>query len=256
MSKYYGNYTQYLGAQRCCDIRVRGEQGPAGPAGPASIGPLGNTGPAGTSYTGPTGRGCKGATGDTGADGLTGYTGATGPTGETGATGYTGATGPTGKTGATGYTGATGSFPTPTLLSDISGVVSYYEGSYYYNDTKTFVIEHPNNVDKFLVHGCLEGPEAGVYYRGKDQIVNNEFVDIELPNYVEKLAKNFTIQINPIYNGKLIMLNSSEVENNKFRVYGENSTFHWIVYGKRHDITVEPDKTSVVLKGSGPYLYI
>jgi len=214
MSKYYGNYSQYLGAQRCCDIRVRGEQGPVGPAGPASIGPVGNTGPSGISYTGPTGRGCKGATGEA------------------------------------------GSFPTPTLLSDISGVVSYYEGSYYYNDTKTFVIEHPNNVDKFLVHGCLEGPEAGVYYRGKDQIVNNEFVDIELPNYVEKLAKNFTIQINPIYNGKLIMLNSSEVENNKFRVYGENSTFHWIVYGKRHDITVEPDKTSVVLKGSGPYLYI
>jgi hypothetical protein len=214
MSKYYGNYSQYLGAQRCCDIRVRGEQGPVGPAGPASIGPVGNTGPSGISYTGPTGRGCKGATGEA------------------------------------------GSFPTPTLLSDISGVVSYYEGSYYYNDTKTFVIEHPNNVDKFLVHGCLEGPEAGVYYRGKDQIVNNEFVDIELPNYVEKLAKNFTIQINPIYNGKLIMLNSSEVENNKFRVYGENSTFHWIVYGKRHDITVEPDKNSVVLKGSGPYLYI
>ena len=214
MSKYYGNYSQYLGAQRCCDIRVRGEQGPVGPAGPASIGPVGNTGPSGISYTGPTGRGCKGATGEA------------------------------------------GSFPTPTLLSDISGVVSYYEGSYYYNDTKTFVIDHPNNAAKFLVHGCLEGPEAGVYYRGKDQIVNNEFVDIELPNYVEKLAKNFTIQINPIYNGKLIMLNSSEVENNKFRVYGENSTFHWIVYGKRHDITVEPDKTSVVLKGSGPYLYI
>jgi hypothetical protein len=214
MSKYYGNYSQYLGAQRCCDIRVQGSQGPAGPAGPASIGPVGNTGPSGISYTGPTGRGCKGATGEA------------------------------------------GSFPTPTLLSDISGVVSYYGGSYYYNDTKTFVIEHPNNVDKFLVHGCLEGPEAGVYYRGKHQIVNNEFVDIELPNYVEKLAKNFTIQINPIYNGKLIMLNSSEVENNKFRVYGENSTFHWIVYGKRHDITVEPDKNSVVLKGSGPYLYI
>ena len=214
MSKYYGNYSQYLGAQRCCDIRVRGEQGPAGPAGPASIGPVGNTGPSGISYTGPTGRGCKGATGEA------------------------------------------GSFPTPTSSSGEYGVVSYSSGSYYYDSTKTFVIEHPNNVDKFLVHGCLEGPEAGVYYRGKDQIVNNEFVDIELPNYVEKLAKNFTIQINPIYNGKLIMLNSSEVENNKFRVYGENSTFHWIVYGKRHDITVEPDKNSVVLKGSGPYLYI
>ena len=130
MSKYYGNYSQYLGAQRCCDIRVQGPQGPQGPAGPASIGPVGNTGPAGISYTGPTGRGCKGATGEA------------------------------------------GSFPTPTSSSGEYGVVSYSSGSYYYDSTKTFVIEHPNNVDKFLVHGCLEGPEAGVYYRGKDKIVN------------------------------------------------------------------------------------
>ena len=30
MSKYYGTYSQYLGAQRCCDLRGQGPQGPAG----------------------------------------------------------------------------------------------------------------------------------------------------------------------------------------------------------------------------------
>jgi hypothetical protein len=188
MSRYYGNYSQYLGAQRCCDSRGQGPQGEQGPTGPASIGSIGNTGPTGASVTGPTGRSCMGPTGPTGS--------------------------------------------------------------------KTFVINHPTNSEKFLVHGCLEGPEAGVYYRGKGSITNNEYVEIELPHYVENLASVFTVQITTIYNGKIVTLNCSEVENNKFRVYGENATFHWCVHGKRHDIVVEPNKNSVDVKGDGPYLYI
>jgi hypothetical protein len=80
MSNYYVNYNQYLGAQRCCNLKVQGPVGPQGPAGPASIGPPGYTGPPGESFTGPTGRGCRGPTGEPGnPSGLTGYTGATGP---------------------------------------------------------------------------------------------------------------------------------------------------------------------------------
>ena len=77
MSRYYANYGQYLGAQRCCDLRGQGPQGPAGPTGPSAIGQRGFTGPAGESYTGPTGRGCRGPTGPGG--GPIGPTGATGP---------------------------------------------------------------------------------------------------------------------------------------------------------------------------------
>jgi len=47
MSKYYGNYNQYLGSQKCCNIERRGPQGMIGPTGPASVGPRGNTGPTG-----------------------------------------------------------------------------------------------------------------------------------------------------------------------------------------------------------------
>ena len=43
---------------------------------------------------------------------------------------------------------------------------------------------------------------------------------------------------------------------NKFTVHGENCEFFWIVHGKRADITVEPDKDSVDVKGSGPYKWI
>lgn len=79
MSRYYTNYTQYLGAQRCCDFRGQGPQGLLGPTGPAAIGQRGLTGPAGLSVTGPTGRSCKGDTGPPGPAGPAG--GPTGPTG-------------------------------------------------------------------------------------------------------------------------------------------------------------------------------
>jgi len=130
-------------------------------------------------------------------------------------------------------------------------------GQISYSGSKTFVIDHPTNKNKYLVHACLEGPEAGVYYRGKGEIINNTFTTIELPDYVKQLAYDFTVHITPIYSGKQInQLYSTEVENNCFNVYGENSKFFWIVYGKRFDILVEPLKSSVNLKGSGPYTWI
>jgi hypothetical protein len=64
MSRYYGNYSQYLGAQRCCNLNSPGPQGIVGPTGPASIGPMGKTGV--TGYTGPTGKSCRGQTGPAG----------------------------------------------------------------------------------------------------------------------------------------------------------------------------------------------
>lgn len=191
MSRNYGAYSQYLGAQRCCDLRGQGPQGIQGPTGPAAIGPIGNTGPAGMGFTGPTGRSCRG---------------------------------PEGPTGPTG--------------------------------SKTFIIDHPTDANKHLVHVCLEGPEAGVYYRGKGEIKNEKWVEIELPKYVNSLAYDFTVQITPIYSGEIVTLNASEVENGRFYVYGKNTKFHWTVYGKRYDIEVEPDKGSVEIKGNGPYLYI
>jgi collagen type VII alpha len=81
MSQYYGNYSQYLGSQRCCNLKGAGPIGPQGPTGYSQIGPRGNTGPIGNSYTGPTGRGCRGPTGEPGTIGYTGSTGVTGPAG-------------------------------------------------------------------------------------------------------------------------------------------------------------------------------
>jgi hypothetical protein len=123
--------------------------------------------------------------------------------------------------------------------------------------TKTFVIDHPTNTNKYLVHACLEGPESGVYYRGEGQIVNNLHTTIRLPAYVEHLATGFTIQITPIYSGEMIKpLYTSRVKDNSFTVYGENCEFFWHVTGKRGDIEVEPSKATTTVKGSGPYRWI
>jgi hypothetical protein len=82
MSKNYGSYTQYLGSQRCCDLKVQGPQGPQGRPGPAAIGSMGYQGATGTTGSqGATGRGCRGATGAAGATGAQGEPGTAGGNG-------------------------------------------------------------------------------------------------------------------------------------------------------------------------------
>ena len=208
MSRNYANYSQYLGAQRCCSLQGQGPIGPQGPPGPASIGPKGDTGNPGIEGpTGATGRSCRGPTGPPGStSGLTGAQGSTGPTG-----------------------------------------------------SKTFVIDHPYDKNKYLVHACLEGPESGVYYRGEGNITNNNSTTIELPYYVNKLASNFTINITPIYDDNAhedITLKCSRVLNNTFIVYGKNCSFFWHVFGKRLPLEVEPYKNNINVKGDGPYTWI
>lgn len=124
----------------------------------------------------------------------------------------------------------------------------------YVNTSKTFVLDHPVDKEKYLVHACLEGPEAGVYYRGKSTIDNDTSVTIELPSYADKIATDFTVQLTAI--GKCNQYFTSEVEDNKFTVHGNNGAFFWLVHGKRLDIDVEPLKKDKELRGDGPYTFL
>ena len=164
----------------------------------------------------------------------------TGLAGPIGPQGIPGTRGPTGVTGFTGPQGATGrSCRGPTGPSN-----------------KSFIIDHPLHPEKYLVHACLEGPEAGVYYRGKGEISNDESVTVQLPDYVSNLANTFTIQVTSIYSKERSepnVLQVSDVENNEFIVYGKNGKFFWTVFGLRHDILVEPYKNSINVNGDGPY---
>jgi hypothetical protein len=223
--------------------------------------------------------------------GPTGVQGFTGDMGPTGVQGFTGDMGPTGVQGYTGDMGPTGSLP---IIANTSGIINLDVSvgnigntgtrQVFYNTNsgnleyinfeqfqptdyigpalKTFVIDHPISNDKYLVHGCLEGPEAGVYYRGRCEITNNKNVVIQLPEYVSTLASNFTIQITPIYDEEV--LNNSDnvyyktgiVKYNSFTVYGINGSFYWLVQGTRCNINTEPLKENTVVKGDGPYKWI
>jgi hypothetical protein len=128
-----------------------------------------------------------------------------------------------------------------------------------YTTGKTFIIDHPLNPDRYLVHACLEGPEVGVYYRGKGTIARNTtFTVITLPAYVSAFANDFTIQLTPIYTPEQSHCHpfASELVGNTFEVYGQPGSFYWQVYGSRSKLDVEPLKSAITVRGDGPYKYI
>jgi hypothetical protein len=131
-----------------------------------------------------------------------------------------------------------------------------YSGNEVRQGTKTFVINHPINDDKYLVHGCIEGPEAGVYYRGQNKILENNEIIVKLPEYTKQFY-NWTVNLTLKGNNWNKNISVSDVINQEFTVYGENNTeFFWTVYGQRQNIEVEPVKLDYNLYGNGPYTYI
>ena len=82
-------------------------------------------------------------------------------------------------------------------LKDVTGQSCSFTGSKInVQSWKGFDIEHPNKEGHRLRHICLEGPEAGVYYRGR---VKNEKM-IRLPSYWKGLVNidTITVQLQPV----------------------------------------------------------
>lgn len=65
--------------------------------------------------------------------------------------------------------------------------------------TKSFVIDHPEKADNYLVHACVEGPENAVFYRGRAQLKDGVAIVI-LPDYFTALCdeSTATVQITPL----------------------------------------------------------
>jgi hypothetical protein len=163
--------------------------------------------------------------------------------------------------GGTGLNGVTSGFYAEPIRSAGSTGTSLlgYIGNEIVVAPKTFVIPHPKNDAKYLVHACLEGPEGGVYYRGESAILNSHSVLIDLPDYVDSIATDFTVQVTPIYSHNALLsrpLFTTRVKNNSFQVFGDNCEFFWTVIGKRVSIVVEPNIDEVHIKGSGPYRWL
>jgi hypothetical protein len=131
---------------------------------------------------------------------------------------------------------------------------------------KNFTIQHPVYPGKYLVHACLEGATADVYYRGRAEIqISREFVNVKLPNYYYHIVESgsSTIQLTAI--GRPFAPIGGEIleRENIIRVwtdtrYNANIPFYWEIKGKRKDtdFKVEPEKDEVEVKQWGPYTYM
>lgn len=116
---------------------------------------------------------------------------------------------------------------------------------------KKFDIPHPTKSNHRLAHACIEGPEIGVYYRGR---LNNESV-INLPEYWRGLvdAESITVQLTPHgcyqelfvkeiiqWGTKIVVVNNS----------GGPIDCSYVVFGKRKDVPdLEVEYVGTEMKG-------
>jgi len=144
-----------------------------------------------------------------------------------------------------------------------SGVLCYdiSRGEIFQDTGKTFVIDHPVNNDKYLIHACLEGPEAGVYYRGEGRCESLKKVKIFLPKYVKHFS-NFNVFVSPTFDSEEslkkaedIRIIASDVIDNYFIVVSNcECSFDWIVYATRMNIETEVPSSKKIEK-IGPYTF-
>jgi hypothetical protein len=74
--------------------------------------------------------------------------------------------------------------------------------------SKSFDIPHPIKEGYRLVYGCLEGPENGVYHRGK--VSGKGDVYVELPDYWSELVEDYTINLTAYGNYSIFVSSQSQ----------------------------------------------
>ena len=104
--------------------------------------------------------------------------------------------------------------------------------------TKSFTIDHPTKPGKKLRYGSLEGPENGVYIRGKSN--NNS---IELPEYWTKLIDEDSITVQLTAIGKPQQLYVERIENNVVYIQSEENrknisqlNYYYLINAERIDV--------------------
>lgn len=99
-------------------------------------------------------------------------------------------------------------------------------------NTKSFLIPHPSKPDMKLRHGSLEGPENGVYVRGK-----GSGQAIELPDYWSDLVDEDSITVNLTPCNSHQFLYVKEVSTAQVIVSGHiNKDYFFTVFGERKDV--------------------
>ena len=149
------------------------------------------------------------------------------------------------------------------LVNGVEVISSSGKGS---SGVKTFIIQHPNQSNKFLVHATLEGPENAVFYRGTAELTDGE-TEITLPPYFESLTKaeGRTIVLSNVDGFDQLAIKTTQgkqIYQGRFTVFAENPNskqrFNWEVKAVRNDVDqlqTEPDKTDLTVANFGPYTF-
>jgi len=145
-----------------------------------------------------------------------------------GASIFNGATTITGVTTINGATTINGTL-TVTGLATFSSVAAPF---------KQFDILHPSKTGYRLRHACIEGPEIGVYFRGKSKIDT-----ITLPDYWKDLVHEDTITVNLTPIGQNQNLYVEYIKENQIKVGGgvivqgeTQFNYHYTVFAERKDV--------------------
>jgi len=134
---------------------------------------------------------------------------------------------------------------------------------------KNFVIEHPDDKDRWLVHGCTESPVPGLEYSGTIVLEKDYWAEVELPDYFESLAaeegRQTSVFVQLPDDGSIYpyipRAIASRPKNGKFRISTDafaGTIISWRVFAHRKDVSfpVEPLRTEFARRGSGPYTYV
>jgi hypothetical protein len=125
-------------------------------------------------------------------------------------------------------------------------VIGNTQSSTYSAGKKTFKIKHPLKLNKWLYHGCTEGPRFDNIYRGKKLITDGKAqVDIDkecnttggmTPGTFEALNTNHQLYLQ---NNKTYDVVKGEITGSIINIECENTTdeieIDWLVIGERHD---------------------
>jgi hypothetical protein len=99
--------------------------------------------------------------------------------------------------------------------------------------SKSFLIDHPTKSGMKLRYGSLEGPENGVYVRGR-----SSDREISLPEYWTKLVDKGTITVTLTPIGRRASLYVKSIKDNKVIIGGtKNVEYFYTVFAERKDIS-------------------
>jgi hypothetical protein len=97
--------------------------------------------------------------------------------------------------------------------------------------TKSFDIKHPTKEDMRLRYGSLEGPENGVYVRGRSNSST-----ITLPDYWTGLVDEDTITVQLTSKGSHQNLYVDDITDNTVHVGGVEGEFYYFIQAERKDV--------------------